>query len=396
MLNHSCRPTAHHAFRLSQGQPPILVFRSLRALGAGQELCYSYTDLLHPAPLRRAKLAAAYFFQCDCGRCAAWRGGGDREEGPASATAADDRLIERALASPACTTKVGDDGGCPGVLLPVGDGAGGGDEEDEKEEDKRPLRCSTCGIEEAAAGARSRLAVGTALLEARLRALQEEGEEEEQKEEEDGLPGAVRALVDFLLLGRHGEMEEEEEEEEEEEDEEGEEEEALLPSLGLHPQHWLVTQALLALCQRLAPLAKREGASRRVRRMWATAEVRALQSLWLMATSMTGPDGVEENEEEGEEEDEEEGEEEKVVVGRFPELGLRFLAAAHALRLLCEDEDEEGQEEGEKTTLAALFQVGGGGVETFAARLALLKELVGRGGIGALEARGRAILSSVD
>ncbi len=381
MLNHSCRPTAHHAFRLAQGQPPTLVFRSLHALAPGQELCYSYTDLLHPAPLRRAKLAAAYFFDCGCGRCGAWDGAGGEEEEDGSKVA--DRLIERALASPACAAS--DD--CPGVLIPVDDDEKGNGNCD-------LLRCSACGEEEAAAEAESRVAMGTALLEARLRALNEEQQQQQQQqqeEEEEGdreLPDAVRALAD-MLLGR------------EEGDEGAEQEAPQLLEVGLHPQHWLVTQALLALCPRLAELQPPDGggsssssSSRKAKWMHAAAEAWALQILWLVAGAMTGPGP---NDEGGA------AAAAGKAVGRFTELGKRLVATGRALRALHNVEKGaallsvaldvdagggggRGKRVGGMLARARRAFVGGGAL---ADRLAPLRELEG---IGGLEERGRSIL----
>lgn len=388
MLNHSCRPTAHHAFALREGKPPQLVFRSLGALEAGQELCYSYTDLLHPAPMRRAKLAAAYFFRCRCGRCDAWEGLGEEREG--GAEAATDRLIERALASAAC----GAGEGCPGVLMPVGRAPVDGkrEETDDEDNDDQPLRCSACGGEEAAAGVRGRLAVGAALLEARLRALQEEEAAEQEQEQDKGdgdgvLPPAVRALVGVLLGRAEGEGEGN--------GEEPTEETPQLPPLALHPQHWLVTQALLALGRRLVGLVgggsgDRAGlpatAPATVARLWAVVEAWTLQNLWLVGTAMTGaPAG--------------EGEA-GVCVGRFPELGQRLLAAAQALRSLGADDSTE----------LLLLGVGGegggsGGVllpprarasllgQAFADRLSELRARAAAGGMDALERMGRSFLT---
>ncbi|CAM9431591.1 unnamed protein product [Choristocarpus tenellus] len=74
MVNHSCIPNCHHAFRLMgdgapSPQPPRLVFRATRTVTTGAELAYSYIDLYQPTSVRRMLLERAYFFRCMCQRC---------------------------------------------------------------------------------------------------------------------------------------------------------------------------------------------------------------------------------------------------------------------------------------------------------------------------------------
>lgn len=65
LVNHSCRPNAHH---LSEG--PELVFRSCRRIAKDDEITISYIDPTQCFEERQKKLFIEYAFACLCSRCA--------------------------------------------------------------------------------------------------------------------------------------------------------------------------------------------------------------------------------------------------------------------------------------------------------------------------------------
>ncbi|KAG5183825.1 hypothetical protein JKP88DRAFT_140801, partial [Tribonema minus] len=70
MLNHSCIPNVALCFSFgTEHNVPVLTFRALRNISAGEELCYSYVDLYQTTAQRRHMLQAAYHFTCGCVRC---------------------------------------------------------------------------------------------------------------------------------------------------------------------------------------------------------------------------------------------------------------------------------------------------------------------------------------
>lgn len=313
MLNHSCLPSCHHVFSLHPGQgPPTLVFKTLRAVKEGEELVYSYTDLMRPGGMRREILGRAYFFKCACERCLITlpRGGEGRREGGAamgSSSPTANALMEWALESPAC-----DSPGCAGAWCPLKekgkegeDGDDGGDEEEEHGASKNTSWvCLGCGKQEDTAEIQIKLTVATTLLQGCLQALQEE-QKQQQQQQADGegvaaphallLSDAARALATHLFGSDS--------------------------PLGLHARHWLVYHALASLSQHLTPTTtavhageREEGEGEEVAWLRAACEVWSLRSLWRLSG------GVEGRRKRGRE------------VSYHPELGERLVAAGKALR----------------------------------------------------------------
>ena len=66
LLNHSCAPNCVLAF----AGGATLQVRAARAIGRGEELVHSYTELTTPTRLRQSMLQRSYGFACDCTRCA--------------------------------------------------------------------------------------------------------------------------------------------------------------------------------------------------------------------------------------------------------------------------------------------------------------------------------------
>ncbi len=64
LINHSCRPNAHH---LSEG--PELVVRSCREIARNEEITISYIDPTKCFEERQKALFTAYAFTCQCCRC---------------------------------------------------------------------------------------------------------------------------------------------------------------------------------------------------------------------------------------------------------------------------------------------------------------------------------------
>lgn len=64
LINHSCRPNAHH---LSEG--PELVVRSCRKIARNEEITISYIDPTQCFEERQRELFTAYAFTCKCYRC---------------------------------------------------------------------------------------------------------------------------------------------------------------------------------------------------------------------------------------------------------------------------------------------------------------------------------------
>lgn len=65
-FNHSCVPNVNNHWDAARGQ---LVFRALRDIEAGEELCLSYGRLLAKRSERRAELRAKFGFECACEAC---------------------------------------------------------------------------------------------------------------------------------------------------------------------------------------------------------------------------------------------------------------------------------------------------------------------------------------
>ncbi len=64
LFNHSCLPNCTYA-----NEGPQLVFRLLRPVPEGEELCVNYTELYAARDQRRAELLASKSFTCRCRRC---------------------------------------------------------------------------------------------------------------------------------------------------------------------------------------------------------------------------------------------------------------------------------------------------------------------------------------
>ncbi len=228
MLNHSCQPNAHHVFALSPGQgPPRLVFHTLHRVAEGEELVYSYTDLMRPRQMRRATLLAAYYFSCDCPRC----------QGAESVS-----VLDWALESAACVTA-----GCRGVLRPPDEGS-----TDE-------FVCLRCGEREDAFKVRSRQHRGEAWLEPCIKDLQRK--QVEEGSECGALSEAALDLADLLFWADHTDEEQK--------------------SLRLHARHWRVYHAVLTLSHYLASLQPSCSGTRiMVAWLHLACEMWALESLW--------------------------------------------------------------------------------------------------------------------
>jgi SET and MYND domain-containing protein len=100
IFNHSCLPNCTYT-----NEGPQLVFRLLRPVREGEELCVNYTELYAARDERRAELHASKSFECRCRRCTH---SPDSEE--------DARLIS---AEPFVSAVLCDQTkGCPGLLHP--------------------------------------------------------------------------------------------------------------------------------------------------------------------------------------------------------------------------------------------------------------------------------------
>ena len=100
IFNHSCLPNCTYT-----NEGPQLVFRLLRPVREGEELCVNYTELYAARDERRAELHATKSFECRCRRCT---------HSPASEEEA--RLIS---AEPLVSAVLCDQTkGCPGLLHP--------------------------------------------------------------------------------------------------------------------------------------------------------------------------------------------------------------------------------------------------------------------------------------
>ncbi len=100
IFNHSCLPNCTYT-----NEGPQLVFRLLRSVREGEELCVNYTELYATRDERRAELHATKSFECRCRRCTL---------SPASEEEA--RLIS---AEPLVSAVLCDQAkGCPGLLHP--------------------------------------------------------------------------------------------------------------------------------------------------------------------------------------------------------------------------------------------------------------------------------------
>jgi SET and MYND domain-containing protein len=100
IFNHSCLPNCTYT-----NEGPQLVFRLLRSVREGEELCVNYTELYATRDERRAELHATKSFECRCRRCTL---------SPASEEEARLNSAEPLVSAVLCDqTK-----GCPGLLHP--------------------------------------------------------------------------------------------------------------------------------------------------------------------------------------------------------------------------------------------------------------------------------------
>jgi SET and MYND domain-containing protein len=98
IFNHSCLPNCTYT-----NEGPQLVFRLLRPVREGEELCVNYTELYAARDERRAELHATKSFECRCRRCT---------QSPASEEEASLISAEPMVSAMLCDqTK-----GCPGLL----------------------------------------------------------------------------------------------------------------------------------------------------------------------------------------------------------------------------------------------------------------------------------------
>lgn len=289
MLNHSCQPNAYHVFRFHQGEgPPTLLFKTLRAVGTGQELVYSYTDLMRPGQLRRATLANAYFFSCDCPRCIVTLPKAHKEiqfekdNGQETTDSEDncvDSSLEWSLQSIACDTD-----SCTGAFS--------GSHFDEE------YYCLVCGARESSAALKKKLTVATALLENGIRRLETDSEQQIAGRDKDtytasesALPEVLRGLANLLFATNR--------------------------PAGLHVQHWMIYHALLCLSNYLmAPDAGVHPLEREdEERAWlrAACEIWALRSLWRLCGGLEHSKGSK-----------------RILF--FPELGSRLTRMEKALK----------------------------------------------------------------
>lgn len=289
MLNHSCQPNAYHVFRFHQGEgPPTLLFKTLRAVGTGQELVYSYTDLMRPGQLRRATLANAYFFSCDCPRCIVTLPKAhkyiecEKDNGQETTDSEDncvDSSLEWSLQSIACDTD-----SCAGAFC-----CSGSDEE---------YYCLVCGARESSAALKKKLTVATALLENGIRRLETDSEQHIAGRDKDtytasesALPEVLRGLANLLFATNR--------------------------PAGLHVQHWMIYHALLCLSNYLmAPDAGVHPLEREdEERAWlrAACEIWALRSLWRLCGGLEHSKGSK-----------------RILF--FPELGSRLTRMEKALK----------------------------------------------------------------
>ena len=71
-FNHDCEPNVQLDYPLQEGEgggKRVGVWRALREVDEGEELCNAYTDVARPVEERRAYLQWAYGFVCRCQRC---------------------------------------------------------------------------------------------------------------------------------------------------------------------------------------------------------------------------------------------------------------------------------------------------------------------------------------
>lgn len=64
MVNHNCSPNIKKTFEGRQ-----LVFRTIKPVKSGEQLCLSYVDTKLALNLRQWRLSTQYFFDCRCSRC---------------------------------------------------------------------------------------------------------------------------------------------------------------------------------------------------------------------------------------------------------------------------------------------------------------------------------------
>lgn len=64
MVNHNCTPNIKKYFHGRE-----LLFRTIRPVAAGEQLCLSYVDTKLALNLRQWRLSTQYFFECRCQRC---------------------------------------------------------------------------------------------------------------------------------------------------------------------------------------------------------------------------------------------------------------------------------------------------------------------------------------
>jgi hypothetical protein len=66
LFNSSCVPNVNNCW---DAVNQAVVFRAVRDIAAGEELCISYDNLLQTRDVRRSQLRAKYHFECHCAAC---------------------------------------------------------------------------------------------------------------------------------------------------------------------------------------------------------------------------------------------------------------------------------------------------------------------------------------
>lgn len=70
LINHSCSPNSVWNLSSRPVNAPIMEFRALKDIEAGEIITYSYVDLYTPRSVRLEILKSSYLFECTCNRCA--------------------------------------------------------------------------------------------------------------------------------------------------------------------------------------------------------------------------------------------------------------------------------------------------------------------------------------
>ncbi|KAI9018998.1 hypothetical protein DFJ74DRAFT_675567 [Hyaloraphidium curvatum] len=74
IFNHSCAPNTVYVAGPQREAGGEVLFRTVRDVQHGEELCVSYINLVQPREARQADLLASKSFLCECERCSAPRG----------------------------------------------------------------------------------------------------------------------------------------------------------------------------------------------------------------------------------------------------------------------------------------------------------------------------------